>query len=57
MPTWSINEAKLATPAFRQWIRTASSNERLSVILRPFAGKTVLKDLTWSVHGVEWACH
>lgn len=51
-------EARItATPAFRQWIKTASSNERLSVILRPFAGKTVLKDLIWSVHGVEWACH
>lgn len=46
-----------ATPAFRRWIEAGSAERRLSVILRPFAGKTAMKDLDWSVRAVEWACH
>ena len=51
-----------ATPAFRRWIEPSSpepssARRRLSVILRPFAGKTAMKDLDWSVRAVEWACN
>ncbi len=50
-------EARItATPAFRRWLEAGSASTPLSVILRPFAGKTALKDLDWSVGGVEWAC-
>ena len=50
-------EARItATPAFRRWIEAGSAAAPLSVILRPFAGKTALKDLDWSVRAVEWAC-
>jgi len=45
-----------ATPAFRRSIEPSSAERRLSVILRPFAGKTAMKDLDWSVRAVEWAC-
>ena len=45
-----------ATPAFRQWIEAGSAKGRLSVILRPFAGKAPMKNLDWSVRAVEWAC-
>jgi hypothetical protein len=46
-----------ATPAFRRSIETDSGKERLSIVLRPFAGKTAMHDLVWSVRAVEWACH
>ena len=46
-----------ATPAFRRWIEPSSPERRLSVILRPFAGKTAMKDLDWSVRAVEWTCN
>ncbi|HMJ61411.1 MAG TPA: hypothetical protein VK493_06585 [Bryobacteraceae bacterium] len=46
-----------ATPAFRRWIEPSSPERRLSIILRPFAGKTAMKDLDWSVRAVEWACN
>ena len=50
-------EARIsATPAFRRWLDAGSAAAPLSVILRPFAGKAVLKDLDWSVRGVEWVC-
>jgi hypothetical protein len=42
-----------ATPAFRRSIEPGAS---LSIILRPFAGKTPMNDLNWSVRAVEWAC-
>jgi len=45
-----------ATPVFRRWIEPSSPERRLSVILRPFAGKAAIKDLDWSVRAVEWAC-
>jgi hypothetical protein len=46
-----------ATSAFRRWLEAGSVAAPLSVILRPFAGKTVLKDLDWSVGAVEWGCN
>ena len=46
-----------ATPAFRRWIEPSSPERRLSVILRPFAGKTAMTDLDWSVRAVEWTCN
>jgi hypothetical protein len=46
-----------ATPAFRRSIETGSGKARLSIVLRPFAGKTAMNDLDWSVRAVEWACH
>ena len=52
-----MSEARVtATPAFRRWLEAGSAAVPLSVILRPFAGKTALKDLDWSVRAVEWAC-
>jgi len=42
-----------ATPAFRRAIEPGAT---VSVILRPFAGKTAMNDLDWSVRAVEWAC-
>ncbi len=50
-------EARItATPAFRRWLEDGSASAPLSIILRPFAGKTALKDLEWSVGAVEWVC-
>ena len=50
-------EARItATPTFRRWLEDGSGSAPLSVILRPFAGKTALKDLDWSVASIEWAC-
>jgi hypothetical protein len=46
-----------ATPAFRRSIETGSGKQRLSIVLRPFAGKAAMNDLNWSVRAVEWACH
>lgn len=42
-----------ATPALRRLIEPGAA---FSIILRPFAGKTAMNDLDWSVRAVEWAC-